>query len=125
VRAVGTSWSNSDVGASPDYVVETDRLQSVLTDVLGNCLNAQGSALRLIMHVEAHASDRPGRGALTCVFVAYWRFRRVKHGTHEPAARVLPASAAEPVGRPWGGRLTVEGWWGARARGSAAGQGSA
>ena len=51
VRAVGTSWSNSDVAVSPDYVVETDGLQRVITDVVDSCRNARGSALKL-MHVE-------------------------------------------------------------------------
>jgi hypothetical protein len=52
VRAVGTSWSNSDVAVAPDYVVETDRLQNVIVDVLDSCLNSAGRALTL-MHVEA------------------------------------------------------------------------
>jgi hypothetical protein len=52
VRAVGSSWSNSDAAVSPAYVVETDRLDRVLTDVLESCLNATGSGLKLL-HVEA------------------------------------------------------------------------
>src|SRR5207302_10750967 len=34
VRAVGSSWSNSDVAVAPAYVVETDKLNGVLTNVL-------------------------------------------------------------------------------------------
>jgi hypothetical protein len=52
VRAVGSSWSNSDVAVSPGYVVETDKLDKVLTDVLSTSLNPLGSTLRLV-HVEA------------------------------------------------------------------------
>jgi hypothetical protein len=52
VRAVGSSWSNSDVAVSPAYVVETDRLDRVLSDVLSTSLNGLGSTLRLV-HVEA------------------------------------------------------------------------
>jgi FAD binding domain/FG-GAP-like repeat len=52
VRAVGTSWSNSDVAVSPAYIVETERLNKVLTDVLETSLNARGSTLGLV-HVEA------------------------------------------------------------------------
>ena len=52
VRAVGSSWSNSDVAVSPAYVVETDKLNRVLTDVLGTSLNDLGRTLRLV-HVEA------------------------------------------------------------------------
>ena len=52
VRAVGSSWSNSDVAVTPAYVVETDRLNGVLTDVLSTSLNPLGSGLRLV-HVEA------------------------------------------------------------------------
>jgi len=52
VRAVGSSWSNSDAAVAPDYVVETDRLQNVITDVLDSCLSPAGAALTL-MHVEA------------------------------------------------------------------------
>src|SRR5262249_59453466 len=42
VRAVGSSWSNSDVAVSPAYVVETDKLNDVLTNVLSTSLNARG-----------------------------------------------------------------------------------
>jgi hypothetical protein len=52
VRAVGTSWSNSDVAVSPAYVVETDRLNGVLTDVLSTSLNARAAGRQLV-HVEA------------------------------------------------------------------------
>jgi hypothetical protein len=52
-RAVGSSWSNSEAAVSPAYVVETDGLRSVLTDVLDTSLNAAGSALRdRLVHVE-------------------------------------------------------------------------
>ena len=54
VRAVGSSWSNSDVAVSPGYVVQTNRLNHVLTDVLDTSLNAVGSGLRSrLVHVEA------------------------------------------------------------------------
>jgi hypothetical protein len=54
VRAVGSGWSNSDVAVSPAYVVETDKLDNVLTDVLSTSLNARGAALRPhLVHVEA------------------------------------------------------------------------
>ena len=52
VRAVGSSWSNSDVAVTPDYVVETDRLNRVLTDVLDSSLSPLGAGLKLV-HVEA------------------------------------------------------------------------
>ncbi len=52
VRAVGSSWSNSDVAATTGFVVETDRLCAVLTDVLSATLNTTGRALQLV-HVEA------------------------------------------------------------------------
>jgi hypothetical protein len=52
VRAVGTSWSSSDVAMSSGYVVETDRLGGVLTDVLATSLNPAGAGMRLL-HVEA------------------------------------------------------------------------
>jgi hypothetical protein len=51
VRAVGTGWSSSDVAVSPGYVVETDLLGSVLTNVTTTSLNAEGAAMRLL-HVE-------------------------------------------------------------------------
>jgi hypothetical protein len=54
VRAIGSGWSNSDVAVSPAYVVETERLNRVLTDVLDVGLNAAGAALRAqLVHVEA------------------------------------------------------------------------
>jgi FAD binding domain/FG-GAP-like repeat/FG-GAP repeat len=52
VRAVGSGWSNSDVAVSPAYVVETDKLNRVLTNVVSTSLNARGSGLQLV-HVEA------------------------------------------------------------------------
>ena len=52
VRAVGSSWSNSDVAVTSGYVVETNRLNRVLADVLTTSLNARGAAMKL-MHVEA------------------------------------------------------------------------
>jgi hypothetical protein len=52
VRAVGSTWSNSDVAVSPGYVVETDNLAALLTDVLSTSLNATGSGM-LLVHVEA------------------------------------------------------------------------
>jgi len=52
VRAVGTSWSSSDVAVSSGYVVETDLLGSVLTDVLDTSLNPESIGKRLL-HVEA------------------------------------------------------------------------
>src|SRR5262249_11236680 len=59
VRAVGSGWSNSDVAMPPAYVVETDRLDSILTDVLSTALNAAAFGMRLgssgpvLVHVEA------------------------------------------------------------------------
>ena len=52
VRAVGSSWSNSDVAVSPGYIVETDKLDGVLTEVLSGCLNNAAVGRKLI-HVEA------------------------------------------------------------------------
>ena len=52
VRAVGSSWSNSDVAVSPGYIVETDKLDGVLTEVLSGCLNRAAVGRRLV-HVEA------------------------------------------------------------------------
>ena len=52
VRAIGSSWSNSDVAASSGYVVETEALNAVVTDVLTTSLSATGAGLQL-MHVEA------------------------------------------------------------------------
>jgi hypothetical protein len=52
VRAVGSSWSNSDVAVSPAYVVETKRLNRILSNVLDTSLRADSSTLRLV-HVEA------------------------------------------------------------------------
>jgi hypothetical protein len=51
VRAVGTGWSNSDVAVTDGYVVETDRLIAVLTNVLDTSRNANGTAMQLV-HVE-------------------------------------------------------------------------
>ena len=42
VRAVGTGWSNSDVAVTAGYVVETDLLNAVLTDVLEHELECRG-----------------------------------------------------------------------------------
>ena len=54
VRAVGSSWSNSDVAVSSGYVVETSRLNGILTDVLSSSLNTAGAGLRSrLVHVEA------------------------------------------------------------------------
>jgi hypothetical protein len=52
VRAVGTGWSSSDVAISSGYVVETDLLGGVLTNVLPTSLNPEGAGMRLL-HVEA------------------------------------------------------------------------
>jgi hypothetical protein len=55
VRAVGSTWSNSDVAVTSDYLVETDQLDSVVTDVLSasqGILNNRASGLHLV-HVEA------------------------------------------------------------------------
>ena len=52
VRAVGSSWSNSDVAVSPGYIVQTDKLDGVLTEVLSGCLN-NAAAGRKLIHVEA------------------------------------------------------------------------
>ena len=52
VRAVGSSWSFTDVALTDDFLVETDQLANVLTAVLDGALNATGAALQLV-HVEA------------------------------------------------------------------------
>ena len=52
VRAVGSSWSNSEAAVSPGYIVETDKLDGVLTEVLSGCLNHAAGGRKLI-HVEA------------------------------------------------------------------------
>jgi hypothetical protein len=52
VRAVGTGWSSSDVAISSGFVVETDLLGAVLTNVLTTSLNPEGAGMRLL-HVEA------------------------------------------------------------------------
>jgi len=52
VRAVGSGWSNSDVAVTAGYIVETDKLNAVLTDVLGTSLNTFG-AVKSLVHVEA------------------------------------------------------------------------
>jgi hypothetical protein len=51
VRALGSSWSNSDVAVPPHYAVETDRLNRFLTDVLANCSTTTAAGRRLV-HVE-------------------------------------------------------------------------
>ena len=54
VRAVGTGWSNSDVAVSAGYVVETDALSAVLTDVLSTSLDPAGAGAGMqLVHVEA------------------------------------------------------------------------
>lgn len=55
VRAVGSSWSTSDIAMTPDYLVETDYLNSVVIEVLGanpSILNDPAAGLHLV-HVEA------------------------------------------------------------------------
>ncbi|NHZ89539.1 FAD-binding protein, partial [Massilia sp. CCM 8733] len=55
VRAVGSKWSGSDVAMTPDYVVETDQLAGIVTDVLEASpaiLISSASHLNLV-HVEA------------------------------------------------------------------------
>jgi FAD/FMN-containing dehydrogenase len=52
VRAVGSSWSFSDVAMTSDYLVETNQMKNVLTTVLSSALNATGAGRRLV-HVEA------------------------------------------------------------------------
>lgn len=52
VRAVGSSWSFTDVAVTDDFLVETNQLNNVLTTVLGTALNARGADLQLV-HVEA------------------------------------------------------------------------
>ena len=52
VRAVGSSWSNSDVAVSPGVIVQTDALAGVLTEVTSDCLAAAAAGRRLV-HVEA------------------------------------------------------------------------
>ena len=53
VRAVGSSWSNSDVAMTPDYMVETNKLNGEVAGVL----NATPSILNVpqgnLVHVEA------------------------------------------------------------------------
>jgi hypothetical protein len=52
VRAVGSSWSNSDVAVSPGWVIETDKLDGLLTEVTSDCLNSSATGRNLV-HVEA------------------------------------------------------------------------
>jgi len=55
VRAVGSSWSFSDIAVTDGYIVETNLLNSVLTEVLEaspSILNPKAKGLKLI-HVEA------------------------------------------------------------------------
>jgi hypothetical protein len=57
VRAVGSSWSNSDIACvtTSDYLVETDELNSVVTDILSaspGILNDSALGLKFV-HVEA------------------------------------------------------------------------
>jgi hypothetical protein len=57
VRAVGSGWSNSDVAVIPvaptsGYVIETDMLNAVLTDVLSTSLRSDRAGMNLF-HVEA------------------------------------------------------------------------
>jgi len=51
IRAVGSSWSNSDVAASPGVIVQTDALAGVLTEVTGDYLTPAAAGRRLV-HVE-------------------------------------------------------------------------
>jgi hypothetical protein len=51
VRAVGTSWSNSDVAVSPGVIVQTDALAGVLTEITSDCLSPAVVGRRLV-HVE-------------------------------------------------------------------------
>lgn len=60
VRAVGSSWSFSDIAVTPGYVVETSHLDRVLTTVLPNALLAAHVITQLVntqshhlVHVEA------------------------------------------------------------------------
>jgi FAD/FMN-containing dehydrogenase len=52
VRAVGSSWSFTDVAITDDFLVETDQLSNVLNTVLSTALNPRGASLQLV-HVEA------------------------------------------------------------------------
>jgi FAD/FMN-containing dehydrogenase len=51
VRAVGSSWSFTDIAVTGDYLVETKQLNNVLTTVIGTALNATASG-RQFVHVE-------------------------------------------------------------------------
>jgi hypothetical protein len=52
VRAVGSSWSFSDIAMTTDYVVETNLLNQVVNTVNPGALNNAGSG-RKLLHVEA------------------------------------------------------------------------
>jgi FAD binding domain len=52
VRAVGSSWSNSDVAVTPDYLVETHKLNTELASVLG-VPNVLAGPRGNLVHVEA------------------------------------------------------------------------
>lgn len=52
VRAVGSSWSFTDIAVTNDFLVETDQLNNVLSTVVPTALNAAGRGLQLV-HVEA------------------------------------------------------------------------
>jgi hypothetical protein len=57
---------------------------------------ATATSLRLVER-RSRSRDSRSAGRATRSHVAYCQFRRVKRGTHEPAARVLSASIAEAV----------------------------
>jgi FAD binding domain/D-arabinono-1,4-lactone oxidase len=52
VRAVGSSWSFSDVALTSDFLVETNRVNRVLNHVVPAALNT-GSKTKNLVHVEA------------------------------------------------------------------------
>ena len=51
VRAVGSSWSNSEAAVSPGYVIETDALANILTEITSDCLRPAAAGRKLV-HVE-------------------------------------------------------------------------
>lgn len=53
VRAVGSSWSNSDVAVTPDYLVETHKLKGELASVLSATPEILSVPRGNLVHVEA------------------------------------------------------------------------
>jgi FAD/FMN-containing dehydrogenase len=57
VRAVGSSWSFTDITITPDYLVDTDQLNNILATVVDAALNASVAG-RQFVHVESGCKVR-------------------------------------------------------------------